>query len=235
MVVDLSDWRHHEILALGIYEPHISALLERVARPGWTFIDIGANVGYFSVLASRLGGPDATVHAFEPHPRMAAMAEINARINEDVSYTVIQAACGACAHQHPLNLAGVPGNIGNSTMLSCESRESSSAVVVDVMSLDEYCDQDQLRPDVVKIDVEGFEGFVLDGMKNLLGAQIPSHVIIELGGDPERPSPGSIVARLVECGYRPHGISDEGALIPYVPRAEMHDVCFVCGDGRSDE
>jgi hypothetical protein len=56
MVVDLSDWRHHELLSLGVYEPHVTALMKRLAQPGWTVVDVGANVGYFALLASYLGG-----------------------------------------------------------------------------------------------------------------------------------------------------------------------------------
>lgn len=226
MVVDLSDWRHQEILADGMYEPHITALFARIAGPGWTVLDVGANVGYFAALASNLGGATATVHAFEPHPRMAAMAEINALMNDGVTYTVIRAACGARSDRSTLRLARISGNIGDSTMLT-DATSTGPTSVVDVIRLDEHCRDHQLRPDLVKIDVEGFEQQVLEGMGNLLIERIPAHLVIEVGGDPPRPAASKITSHMADLGYEPRSITDAGHLVAHTPRAGLQDLCFV--------
>jgi FkbM family methyltransferase len=226
MVVDLSDWRHQELFAHGIYEPHVTALVARIARPGWTVIDVGANVGYFASLASHVGGADAKVHAFEPHPRMASIAEINARMNERVSYTVIRAACGAETQRRTLYLARVAGNIGESTFIDPGSVEAPTAMV-DVLRLDDHCEHLGLTPHLVKIDVEGSELLVLEGMERLLIERVPKHLIVEVGGEPKRPSPDIVVDRLMTFGYEPMSITPAGQLVAYVMRRELQDVCFV--------
>jgi FkbM family methyltransferase len=226
MVVDLGDWRHHELLARGVYELHLTALFSRIASPGWTFLDVGANVGYFSVLACELGGPTAGVHAFEPHPRMAALAEVNARLTPGLSYTVVQAACGARPGQALLHLASTPGNIGDSTLLHSGGHRGP-AVAVRVVTLDDHCETAALSPDVIKVDVEGSEGGVIAGMSRLLSDQVPSHVVVELGEIEERPVPELAIAQLAQFGYAPRSITAAGHLVDYVPDHELQDVCFV--------
>ncbi len=58
----------HRRYALGTYEPEISALLQPTFKYGWTTMDIGANIGYFTLLVARLVGPKGRVIAFEPFP-----------------------------------------------------------------------------------------------------------------------------------------------------------------------
>jgi len=228
MLVDLSDWRHHELLARGVYEPHVTGLLQRISNPGWTVIDVGANVGYFAALASHLGGAGATVHAFEPHPQIVALAEINARLNDGEGFTVVQAACGARTDRLGLHLASIPGNIGDSTLVS-GTNPGSASVDVDVVRLDEYCRIHDLCPDLVKIDVEGFELQVLEGMANLLRERVPAYLVIEVGGGPDRPSACLVVDLLAGYGYEPQGLTDTGEFVSYVERVELQDVCFVRG------
>src|SRR5438309_3634728 len=75
IVLDPRDHGHREIYFTGLYEGPTTALFHKVATKGWTVLDVGANAGYFSLLAWDLGGPDSSIHAFEPHPELADLLE----------------------------------------------------------------------------------------------------------------------------------------------------------------
>jgi hypothetical protein len=147
-------------------------------------------------------------------------------MNADVGYTVLQTACGARTQRAKLHLANVSGNIGDSTLLADASTTGPTSEV-DVIRLDGHCRGHELRPDLVKIDVEGFEQQVLEGMGYLLAERIPAHLVIELGGDPPRPAASEITIYLADLGYEARSITNAGDLVKYVPRSGLQDVCFV--------
>lgn len=226
MLIDLGDWRHHDLLTRGVYQSHLTALLTRIASRGWTFLDVGSNIGYFSVLASALGGPTATVHAFEPHPRMASVAEINARMNPHISYEVFQVACSSGDGKALLYMASTPGNIGDSTLLA-GTGEGRPTTNVTLVTLDDHCARRMLVPDIVKIDVEGSETGVIAGMSRLLSDRTPSHVVVELGDSDGRPPADEAIHQLAAFGYAPRSITAAGGLIGYAETAYLQDVCFI--------
>jgi hypothetical protein len=65
----------------GIYEPHVTAIIKKSLKPGMVFVDIGANIGYFSLLAAKLVGPNGLVLAFEPSQGSCTLLQMSAWLN----------------------------------------------------------------------------------------------------------------------------------------------------------
>jgi FkbM family methyltransferase len=149
----------------GDYGLDITMILERFLRPGMTFLDVGANVGYFSALALSLVGRNGHVHAFEPVPSLFAHLEQVARVNPQ--HDLVCNMCGL-GESEDLNLISVAGswNAGWNTMVPgfMSSNRAVEAVSVRVQRLDEYLFSRGINSvDLIKIDVEGFELPVLRG------------------------------------------------------------------------
>jgi FkbM family methyltransferase len=171
------------IRATGSWEPDMAAHLRRSLRPGMTFVDVGAHVGYFSVLASALVGPRGRVVAVEPEPGNAALLRANLWRNGCANAVVLEVA--AHDRQGHLPLARNSVNRGGSNLLG------GGDLLVPCAALDDLLDA--LGPpaaDVVKVDAEGTDHLVLRGMARALarpGASVAVEVLPDLaalGGDP---------------------------------------------------
>lgn len=154
-------------------EPVVQAALVEHLQPGGTFFDVGAHVGFMSVLASRLVGPEGVVVAFEP-------LSANLRRTQD---NVTSNAGAARFDGRLLALSDRDGRmklaVGEKEITARLSEDEG--MDVDVARLDSL---DVPAPDVIKIDVEGAECDVLRGMPKLLKAHAPT-LIIEIHGGTE--------------------------------------------------
>lgn len=146
---------------LGTSEPEEQALIAKLLNPSDTFYDIGANVGFYSVIAARLVGPHGHVYAFEPFAPSANIARSNARRNGFENVTVVEAA--VMAGEGSVYLRTSPDR--ESTHYSVTANASGEGVHVPAVSIDTYAPRHRLRaPNLVKIDVEGGELDALSGM-----------------------------------------------------------------------
>jgi FkbM family methyltransferase len=224
VATDAGDHLHRSMFFRGEYEPAVTKFLQSVARPGWTVVDVGANVGYFSVLCADLGGPGSHVVAFEPEPRLNAMLERTASVNPQADILVQIAACGSTPGLATLHLSPDDRHSGLATLRS--DLHDTRGVQVLVLRLDDFCGAHGIRPDLVKIDAEGFELEVLRGCGYLLEQRIPQHLLVELS--PEREDPATTIGLLRYHGYEPFNIGPEGSLTPLGKLNEVYeDVCFV--------
>ena len=153
---------------IGKWEPKTTKFIKDNLKKGQVFYDIGANVGYFSLLASKLVGGRGTVYAFEPSPENIKYLEKNIKINKISNVVVIPKAIMDVSGKIDLYNNVVPGHtstIGTGEKLSVE------AVALDDLKL--------RKPDFIKIDVEGAEMNVLKGMKKLLETDKELTIIVE--------------------------------------------------------
>jgi FkbM family methyltransferase len=184
------------------YEAETAEVLARWLRPGHTFVDVGANHGYFTVLAAALVGPAGRVVAFEPNPVVAAaLREVLARNGLAERVAVRPAALCDRDGTAPF-FPSVSVNDGLSSLVP--SREAldlgvlraDRSIQVPVESFDGFAERAGLgRVELVKIDVEGAEGLVVRGMERTLAERPPRRIICET-------VPGSEAARLLTArGY----------------------------------
>ena len=224
LVVDARDYQQRPILFQGEYEPEVSRFLSRIATPGWCVLDVGANVGYFSVLAAHLGGPEARVIGFEPNPDVADMLARSIQLNPELNITLEQAGCGEVAGVSRLHLSPEDRNSGLSTLRD-DIYPDAASVAVDVVRLDEYCAARKLRPDLMKVDVEGWEPEVLRGGGWIIDERVPSWVLCEVA--PARSDPAVLLTWMKDRGYRCFQISRVGELLPVAAfDKDWETVCF---------
>ena len=151
----------------GQYEPFELELFEGAVGPGATVLDIGANIGFYSLLASRATGDSGTVHAFEADPRNVGHIRANARANSCTNVTVIDAAVAAEPGVQSFNMAIKPTH--SSLFLSMEDASVVTEVEVQTVTVDDVVGG-RGRVDVVKMDIEGGEAAALRGMTATLQA-----------------------------------------------------------------
>jgi FkbM family methyltransferase len=152
----------------GIHEPGLTKLLIDTFshQPGLTFLDVGANAGYFSCLLGKLAGPAGKVIAIEPEPQNRQVLERNLRTNHLSNVTVLPYAVGAETSTAKMGIYK-PANRGRHSLVDLDP--CKKFIDVPVRRLD-----DLLRPfnlpsySLLKLDVEGFEPFVFQGAPETL-------------------------------------------------------------------
>lgn len=150
----------------GDYEPETRTLLEELLETGMTFVDGGAHIGYFSLLAARAVGASGRVFAFEPIADTRVVLERNARANGlDDRITVIGE--GLADRVGALRFRVEPTS-SVSNKIATEHDEAGPHIEVPVTSLDAaFAERDWPRCDVVKLDIEGAELAAFRGMSEL--------------------------------------------------------------------
>src|SRR5690554_642052 len=146
-------------------------LLRKMLRPGDGFLDIGANVGVYSVLASTLVGPDGPVHAFEPDPMNADKLRANFELNDLPVDNVHQVAVGE--ESGTRRFANNRGSIG-----SLLPDDAPNGIDVICTKLDDIISA-LISSYVAKVDVEGFELGVMKGATDLLESKSIKVMILE--------------------------------------------------------
>jgi len=187
----------------GLYEPPVTRVVQQHLRPGGIVVDVGANWGYFSLLAAATVGDGGTVFALEPDPRQFEALSRNVSANGFRQVTPLQAA--ASAEEGRLSLVGYDeGQANRGVSRVADPSEPGRRFDVRATSVDlltAACPQ----VDLVKIDVEGAEDAVLEGMRHGLSARRYRALVLELHPDllrAKRVDPASCVARMREHGYR---------------------------------
>lgn len=218
--IDMSLHRVMKKYFFHTHEMFLERIFARCLAPGTIFVDIGANCGYWSAYAASLVGPGGEVHAFEPVAQYFNFVRRLAELNPDYRIVANEIACGAREEEltmtvvAPLakNFDNYDINIGSSSLAEGfldHARELTETVAVKVRPFDSYVRQHGLDLDrigLIKIDVEGFESVVLDGMEDVLtktGRKVP--ILCEILTDRTRAEPLDgriIIERLEACGYR---------------------------------
>lgn len=183
-------------LATGAYEPPVQEALAAQLRPGDVVLDVGANVGFISLLAARLVGPAGRVVAFEPVPANAGLARRNAARNGFGHVEVVQAAVGDRDGRCRLVLARHAG--GAALAGAPTPPDACGELEVALVTLDGWlaARAGSLPGPVrlLKVDVEGAEEAVLRGAAALLRGQRP-RVLLEV----DAAGPAAAEARYESC------------------------------------
>lgn len=169
----------------GLYEPCTSVVLRRLLHAGDTFVDVGANVGWFSLLASRWVGPHGLVLSVEPSQRECSRLRGHVAHNHLTNVRVLQIAAGREEGEGVLHVAD-ERHSGLNTLKPAfmydDVRESYTERVR-VVPLDALVEREGIpRVDVIKIDVEGAEYDVVMGARNIIERHRPL-LILEVAGE----------------------------------------------------
>ena len=163
----LSPGRSNPAYALGVNELPVQAAFAVALGPGAVLYDVGANIGFLSLVAATLVGGAGRVYAFEPAPANIAVLRANVERNALSQVTIVESAVAEAPGRMSLQLDRYAG--GHVLANAGAVLNPQGQVEVDVISLDDFARQAGVRsPDLVKIDVEGAEMQVIAGMSELL-------------------------------------------------------------------
>lgn len=200
----------------GVWEPHITRWLTRTLRSGDTFIDVGANVGYFSVLASRLVGGSGKVVAIEASPEFSEIVALHLRLNSCTNVRVVNVAAsdhdGVASFFQPCQ-----HNLGHTTQYP-EEPDLTPAFTIDCQPLPSILTRSELaNARVVKVDVEGGERQVLDGLLPVMGL-LRDDVELLLEVNPnllarQGTTAADLIEQLERFGFHPYRV-DNGYCVP---------------------
>lgn len=182
MELDTRDLVTRRILLDGTWEPQTVQALRGALKPGAVFIDVGAHVGYYALLASNRVGSSGKVIAVEPNPATAERLRRNLALSNAANVVVQQVACTDV--ERTLDFFGANSlNTGQSSLSEKNAGAKSDHITVRGLPLDRIISTEGIgRIDLVKIDVEGAELAVLSGMKESLAAYKPK-LVLELRDD----------------------------------------------------
>jgi len=190
----------------GSYEEETTKLFSEILKEEMTVLDLGANIGYYSLLAGKQIGEKGKVFAFEPWHESFSLLQKNIEVNGFKNIIpVAKAVSNQCGRQK-LFLASDPGQHSLGGDANCESVE------VDVTSVDEFVREQNISVDLVKMDVEGAEMSVLEGMAETISKNPHIRIITEfVPGHLElnNCSPSAFLEKLFSYGFKLYVINDE--------------------------
>lgn len=160
----------------GTQEIEQSRCLVKLLQRDQVFFDVGANVGFYSLLGSKAVGAKGRVVAFEPAPRNLAFLHRHLRLNKASNVTILPLACADVLSTQPFNLGenNALGHLDENAESNTGTSLQFSPLLVATVSLDDVVEKLRLKPDVIKIDVEGAELRVLEGATGILKCIRPS-------------------------------------------------------------
>lgn len=176
------DLKIEKDLWLGTFEPELQAALREFARPGMVAYDVGANIGYITLLMAKAVGGNGQIFAFEPLPANLERIRANLAINSVADVVVVPMAVGKqrgqarfLVHQST-GMGKIEGSAGR-------AGSYRDVVEVDIIDLDAFIfDLGYPAPDIIKIDIEGGEVLALPGMIRVLNDVRPL-LFMELHGE----------------------------------------------------
>jgi FkbM family methyltransferase len=151
----------------GTSEPLEQEILLRHSRVGGVVYDLGANAGFYALIAARAVGPTGCVYAFEPTPTLAARIRDNAARNSFKNLHVVEAAISALNGKIRFNILG-PLSVNNSV----RTDQGGEPVSVESIRLDTFC-ADHRPPDLMLIDIEGSEIEALESGLKMIARDRP--------------------------------------------------------------
>ncbi len=208
ILVQPGDWAVGMRIAVKrTHEPHVTRHILAAVRPGMTVVDVGANVGWFTLLAAARVGDGGRVHAFEPNPANVQLLLRSVERNAFGNVTVHR--CAVSDREGTLGYSADDSN-GHVTM----DPGANGLLAVRAVRLDDEL-HDLPRLDVVKMDIEGSEAKALAGMRELMRRHRPTlfvefspGALREVGGS----EPREMLADLRAVGHEVLIVHRDGAL-----------------------
>jgi len=202
-------WPMNRPYVLGSHEPAVCKVIQEYVKPGYVVIDIGAHIGYFTLLFAKLVGEEGLVIAFEPLEETFAVLRENVALNH---YRNVRLENRAVSESSGVVLlyrdewVAFPA----ASHIIPNTRSRLLTYTVSAVCLDEYIIESKeiKRVDFVKIDVEGAEGLVIKGMKKVLERDKPI-LVVEVHGEADG-SPSEALLILKEAGYTLWKLEGEG-------------------------
>ncbi|HEV2948249.1 MAG TPA: FkbM family methyltransferase, partial [Gemmataceae bacterium] len=214
LAADAADRTVSYVLLMGQpYEPHLFRFFKEWVKPGMTLVDLGANIGFYSMVGARLVGPSGKVFSFEPNSENCRLILLSKEKNH-FDNVVLYPVAASDRRGYGLFSTYIGAN-GGLTPTSEEQLLRPSCIVVPTFPLQDLI---QERVDLIKIDTEGAEGLVINGARSLIEQYRPvviSEFSMEMLPRVSKMSGHKYLSYFQGLGYELNVISrTEEALVP---------------------
>jgi len=219
----------------GAQEPGLARAFREAIQPGMVVVDVGANIGMYTLYAARQTGSTGKVISFEPGPRPFKILKDNIQVNGFLETGIIDFRQVAVSDRAgTATLTVYPDNSGHSTLFD----ESASGQKIEVVTqrLDDAL-ADQARVDVIKVDAEGAEPFVLRGMQNVLRSNPHLRLFIEFAPQLLQRAgvdPAAFLDELAEMGLHIRLVDDLSGELRHITTSDLLR-CYSTNLGLSRE
>jgi FkbM family methyltransferase len=216
----------------GVWEPNLSHFIARTLRPGDTFIDVGANIGYFSVLAAHLVGARGRSIAIEASPAIFRELERNIALNPQLMVQAHNVAATSapgtvCLYESPMKNRGETSLVG-------EAVQGGVPVDVPGVRLDDLIGEELRRARLIKVDVEGAEWMVVAGMEKAIPA-LREDVVIVIEVSPHKlslqgKSPADVLGPFLDAGFSASSLVNDYHPAAYLAMAAPAEPAPITGE-----
>jgi FkbM family methyltransferase len=148
----------------GIYEPFETEFIKKEIRKGDVVVDIGANIGYYTLIFAKLVGPEGKVFAFEPDPVNFALLTKNIETN---GYKNVEPVRKAVSNRTGVSRLYLSKSSAADHRIY-DSKDGRKSIEIETVSLDDYFKSYKGKIDFIKMDIQGSEGAAIQGMPELL-------------------------------------------------------------------
>lgn len=208
--VPSQEWRLAAYYGLrGLPEPGMMRLFSSLVKPGMVVVDIGAHIGIYTLYALRQLGGHGRVYSFEPTPRTFALLHDNVQVNGFLESGMVRFDRRAVSDRAgAATFTAYAGNSGHNTLFA--GAAAGETLTVETVTLDEALAHEP-RVDVIKIDAEGGEPFILRGVAKILAGNPEIRIFVEFGPEHLRRAgiePLQWLEELVTLGLRVQRVED---------------------------
>lgn len=212
------------LLKFGMWEKEEINLFKKTIKEGWTVLDIGANIGYPSLLLSKLVGKSGKVIAFEPDKNNIKILKKNIKANNIQNIKVVPMAVSDHTGAGTLFISDSHSGDHRIYNPSDEERKTRN---IKTISLDDYFKSDN-KIDFIQMDIEGAEGLVFKGMKKLLKKNKRISILLEFWPEALREigsSPVDFLKMIEKLGFKINYVDRSSGKLTKISIEECMDVC----------
>jgi FkbM family methyltransferase len=223
-----------DLLTKAIYEPLETELLKNLLTKDMTVVNIGANIGYYTLIAANIIGPNGRVFAFEPEPENYKLLLKNIKENGYKNIIPIQAAVSD--KQGTLKLFLDKFNLGNPSLAEQNIEESNGYIDVETNKLDNFIEKysRDMKVDLIQMDTQGCEGLILDGASKIM-LKNKLRIIMEFWpyGLSNLGTDASVLLKKIESyGFKIRIIDETNKRISSLLSKNIIDMCKSMSNGR---
>lgn len=164
-----------ELIVTKGWEPFETILFTKLIKPRSIVVDIGAHIGWYTLIAAMQVGSDGKVYSFEPNPKNFSLLSKNVKVNNYKNVVLVNKAVSNITG--PANLYLNKHNTGDHRLFTTDNTQEH--VTVHSVTLDEYFKQQAVTIDLIKMDIQGFEMHALLGTEDILRKNKKMKIITE--------------------------------------------------------
>ena len=206
----------------GIHEPRVTELVKKEVKKSDVVLDIGANIGYYTLIAAKLVGENGKVFAFEPDPTNFAILRKNVELNGYKNVVLVQKAVSNKTGTLKLYIS--EDNLADHKIYN--SHEGRQSIEIEATRLDDYFKNYDGKIDLIKMDIEGSEGGAIQGMSSLLQKNKNVKIITEFWPEGLKEfgvGPEDYLKLLIKHHFKLYDINDKRKKIESVHIAKLSE------------